>query len=64
MRLPKHKGLFITGTDTGVGKTLIAGGIAHVLVQQGLRVGVFKPIATGCRMEKGKLVSDDARFLS
>ena len=63
MRLPKHKGLFITGTDTGVGKTLIAGGIAHVLAQQGLRVGVFKPIATGCRMEKGKLVSDDAKFL-
>jgi dethiobiotin synthetase len=64
MRLPKHKGLFITGTDTGVGKTLIAGGIAHILAQQGLRVGVFKPIATGCRMEKGKLVSDDAKFLA
>jgi dethiobiotin synthetase len=54
---------FITGTDTGVGKTLIAGGIAHVLAQQGLRVGVFKPIATGCHMEKGRLVSDDAKFL-
>lgn len=63
MRLPKHKGLFITGTDTGVGKTLIAGGIASVLVNSGLRVGVFKPIATGCRTEKGKLISDDARFL-
>lgn len=63
MRLPKKAGLFITGTDTGVGKTLIAGGIAHVLTQQGLRVGVFKPIATGCHMEKGKLVSDDAKFL-
>jgi len=64
MRLPKKAGLFITGTDTGVGKTLIAGGIAHVLAQQGLRVGVFKPIATGCRVEKGKLVSDDAKFLA
>jgi len=64
MRLPKHKGLFITGTDTGVGKTLIAGGIAHILVQQGLKVGVFKPIATGCKPEKGKLVSDDAKFLA
>jgi dethiobiotin synthetase len=64
MRLPKHKGLFITGTDTSVGKTLIAGGIAHILAQQGLRVGVFKPVATGCRMEKGKLVSDDAAFLA
>jgi dethiobiotin synthetase len=64
MRLPKHKGFFITGTDTGVGKTLIAGGIAQILVQKGLRVGVFKPIATGCRIEKGKLVSDDAKFLA
>ena len=63
MRLPKHKGLFITGTDTGVGKTLIAGGIAKILAEQGLRVGVFKPIATGCRVEKGKLISDDAIFL-
>ena len=64
MRLPKHKGLFITGTDTGVGKTLIAGGIASILAKQGLRVGVFKPIATGCRMEKGKLICDDAQFLA
>src|SRR5512140_2882489 len=64
MRLPKHKGLFITGTDTGVGKTLIAGGITSILAGQGLRVGVFKPIATGCRMEKGKLVSSDAEFLA
>jgi dethiobiotin synthetase len=64
MRVPKHKGLFITGTDTSVGKTLIAGGIASILAQQGLRVGVFKPIATGCRMEKGRLISDDARFLA
>jgi dethiobiotin synthetase len=64
VRLPKHKGLFITGTDTGVGKTLVAGGIAHILAGQGLRVGVFKPIATGCRIEKGKLVSYDAKFLA
>jgi dethiobiotin synthetase len=64
MHLPKHKGLFITGTDTGVGKTLVAGGIASILVKKGLRVGVFKPIATGCRMEKGRLVSDDAKFLA
>ena len=42
--LPKKNGLFITGTDTGVGKTLITGGIAAVLRRQGLKVGVFKPI--------------------
>jgi dethiobiotin synthetase len=49
LNLPKKNGLFVTGTDTGVGKTLITGGIAAVLRQQGLKVGVFKPIASGCR---------------
>ena len=34
--LPKKNGLFITGTDTGVGKTLIAGRIAQVLRQRHL----------------------------
>ncbi|MHC5102468.1 MAG: AAA family ATPase, partial [Planctomycetota bacterium] len=43
LKLPKKNGLFVTGTDTGVGKTLITGGIAAVLRQQGLKVGVFKP---------------------
>ncbi len=60
----KTKGLFITGTDTGVGKTLITGGIARLLTLQGVKVGVFKPIATGCRTEMGEWVSDDAKFLA
>ncbi len=60
----KHKGLFITGTDTGVGKTLIAGAIAKILSQKGKTTGVFKPIATGCRLEREGLVSDDAEFLA
>ncbi len=64
LHLPKAKGLFITGTDTGVGKTLIAGAIAHLLVRQGLKVGVFKPVASGCRSEREGLVSDDTEFLS
>ena len=60
----KTKGLFITGTDTGVGKTLVAGGIARILADEGLKVGVFKPVATGCRSEMGQLVSGDAMFLA
>jgi dethiobiotin synthetase len=60
----KAKGLFITGTDTGVGKTLITGGIAHLLTRQGMRVGVFKPVATGCRTEMNDWVSEDAEFLA
>ena len=41
-------GLFITGTDTGVGKTFLARGIAAVLRAGGRRVGVMKPVETGC----------------
>lgn len=63
LNLPKKNGLFITATDTGAGKTLIAGGIATVLRQQGLKVGVFKPIASGCR-DEGVLISDDTEFLA
>jgi len=41
------KALFITGTDTGVGKTIIAGGLAIGFRKKGLSVGVFKPVETG-----------------
>ena len=41
-------GLFITGTDTGVGKTFVTRGIASTLRAGGRRVGVLKPVETGC----------------
>jgi dethiobiotin synthetase len=53
----KPKGLFITGTDTGVGKTLVAAGLARLLVDQGVKVGVFKPVASG------GVVSEDGKML-
>ncbi|MFH1616708.1 MAG: dethiobiotin synthase [Planctomycetota bacterium] len=62
--LPRAKGLFVTGTDTGVGKTIVAGGIARILAEGGKKVGVFKPVATGCRREREGLISDDAEFLA
>ena len=62
--LPRMKGLFVTGTDTGVGKTLIAGAIARSLRRSGRNVEVFKPVATGCRRSRGQLVSEDAEFLA
>ena len=40
-------GIFVTGTDTGVGKTVIAGGLAASLSSIGVDVGVMKPVATG-----------------
>jgi dethiobiotin synthetase len=53
----------VTGTDTGVGKTVVTGGLAAELARRGLPVGVMKPFATGGRSVRGRLVSDDARFL-
>jgi dethiobiotin synthetase len=41
------RGVFVTATDTGVGKTYLAGAIATELRAQGLRVGVAKPVVTG-----------------
>lgn len=41
-------GLFITGTDTEVGKTYVAALIARALVAAGVGVGVYKPVASGC----------------
>jgi dethiobiotin synthetase len=53
-------GLFIVGTDTGVGKTYVASRIAAALALEGLAVGVYKPAASGCRRVGRRLVSDDA----
>lgn len=59
------RGWFVTGTDTGVGKTVIAGALACLLREAGRRVGVFKPVATGCRRELDLgLVSSDTEFLA
>lgn len=46
-------GLFITGTDTGVGKTYVAVLIVRALRAAGHRVGVYKPAASGCRRVAG-----------
>ena len=46
-QLPLLKGLFITGTDTGVGKTVIAGAIARSLRDSGMNVEVFKKGSAG-----------------
>ena len=56
-------GLFITGTNTEVGKTHVAAQIARWLVARGHRVGVYKPAASGCRREQGILIADDALAL-
>lgn len=54
-------GVFITATDTGVGKTLVASALAACLTQRGIDVGVMKPIETGVSRSR-KFQSDGARL--
>ena len=56
-------GIFITGTDTGVGKTLVACGLAALLRESGYKVGAMKPAETGCEERDGKLLPQDAHYL-
>lgn len=58
------KGYFITGTDTGIGKTVVTGALAVAMRRQGLNVGVMKPVATGCTSIREGLLSADAEFLA
>lgn len=43
----KSRGFFVTGTDTGVGKTLVSAALTRALVARGLRAAVMKPVASG-----------------
>lgn len=66
-------GVFVTGTDTGVGKTLVSSALVRRLVQMGRSVGVMKPVETGVepaladRSDAARLMAaagiDDARKL-
>lgn len=56
-------GIFITGTDTGVGKTIVTAVLARLMRDKGLKVGVMKPVTSGCAVVNGKLVSEDGELL-
>jgi len=56
------KSLFITGTDTDVGKTYITSGLAITLRKMGIDIGVMKPFAAGIAQEKG-YKSEDVEIL-
>jgi dethiobiotin synthetase len=59
----RPSGLFITGTDTDVGKTVATAIIALALHHRGVKVGMMKPIATGGRWDGNRLISPDAEYL-
>lgn len=56
-----RKGLFITGTDTEVGKTWVGSQLAQNLYDSGLALSVRKPAESGCREENGQLIPADAQ---
>ena len=57
------KGVFVTGTDTGVGKTVVAAALARAWVGRGRRVAVMKPVASGAEPTPEGLRSADALAL-
>ncbi|GAB4255072.1 MAG: dethiobiotin synthase [Methylomicrobium sp.] len=57
------KGYFITGTDTGVGKTWVTVALMRYFKRQGHSVVGMKPVASGCVEVDGKLRNDDALLL-
>ena len=57
------KGFFVTGTDTGVGKTVVSAALTRALVARGLRVAVMKPIASGSDPTPRGLRNSDALTL-
>ncbi len=59
-RRRSRRGLFVTGTDTGIGKTCTVLGLMAGFKRRGLRVQGMKPVATGCRRTEAGLRSDDA----
>src|SRR5258706_4809226 len=53
------RGVFVTGTDTGVGKTLCACALIHALVNRGLDVMPMKPVAAGADVHAGGWANED-----
>jgi dethiobiotin synthetase len=56
-------GFFVTGTDTGVGKTLVASALLRAFVLSGLHAVGMKPVATGCRADVPDRANEDVAAL-
>lgn len=62
-RVPFRSGVFIAGTDTGIGKTHVACALLHALRATGLRASGMKPVASGCARTPEGLRNEDAMAL-
>jgi dethiobiotin synthetase len=58
------RGLFVTGTDTGAGKTLVACALLRAFARGGLRAVGMKPVAAGAVWQDGVLLNDDVAALA
>ena len=57
------RGVFVSGTDTGIGKTCASAALLHALRARGLRASGMKPVASGCRATPAGLRNEDAEAL-
>lgn len=57
-------GYFVTGTDTGIGKTLVSAALLHKLSAAGLRTAGMKPVAAGAEMREGQWWNEDVAMLT
>nr|WP_316641141.1 dethiobiotin synthase [uncultured Roseateles sp.] len=57
------RGLFVTGTDTEIGKTCVSAGLAHRFAQAGLKVAAIKPVAAGQEFVEGRWINEDVQRL-
>ncbi len=57
------KGIYIIGTDTGVGKTVVSAGLMHLMLTKRNRSAYFKPIASGAVVVNGVTEATDAMFV-
>jgi dethiobiotin synthetase len=59
----RRRGVFVTGTDTGAGKTWVAAGLLAALNARGIRATGMKPVSCGCEIRPGGLRNEDALLL-
>ncbi len=59
----ESKGIFVTGTDTGIGKTAVSCALLRTFKQRGLNVQGMKPVASGCDLHDGQWQNEDALAL-
>lgn len=60
---PRARGVFIAGTDTGVGKTLVAGALLYGLAGRGISAVGMKPVAAGAVRRRGQWINEDVELL-